>query len=1052
MANNNGASSAQRHGSTEHHSSSNIGLGASTSSNVDGTQSASVQEKPITIKQRRTLLSWKKAEGMKRYTSTTYHSTHTHQSSPEAEQPEAVEEIPPGDKKILRPIDAAYMPQPVESAWYAWWKKAGFFEPRPGDDAEVFSIPMPPPNITGALHMGHALAISIQDTLVRWNRMLGKKTLWTPGCDHAGIATQNVVENMLLRREGRTRHDIGRERFIELAHEWKEEHHVRINDALQRMGASVDWTREAFTMDDNFTAAVQETFVRLHEEGLIYRSDRLVNWCPKLNTAISNLEVVNMEIGGRTFLDVPGYEKKIEFGVLHHINYPIVEPGGAETIEIATTRPESIFGDTGIAVHPQDSRYQELIGKHAKHPFLDRLLPIVADESVSMDFGTGAVKVTPAHDFNDFAVGQRHGLDIVSIFNDDGTLNDNAGSFSGMKRFDARPAVIEQLKAEGLSKDFIERRLKPQWWMKTKEMANAAAQAVKDEQIKILPETAEKSFSRWMDECQDWCLSRQLWWGHRVPAYFVDIDGQPANDDNARWVTGRTESEARAKAAAKFPGQTFSLRQDPDVLDTWLSAALWPFASLGWPKETTDLKTFYPQSVLETGWDILFFWVARMVMLGLQLTGQVPFKEVYCHSLVRDSDGRKMSKSLGNVIDPVDVMDGIELQQLHAKLLTGNLDPKELATATKYQKTSFPQGIPDCGADALRFNLLSYMTGGGDINFDVKLIHANRRFCNKIFQATKYVLGKLGPDFIPSPSLTTTSTPSTTASLSLADRWILHKLATASRAANAALSARDFASLTSTLYQFWDTDLCRVYIEKTKRVFLRGTEAEALAAKHTLYDVLDAGLRLVHPVLPFLSEEMWQRLPRRAGDATPSVMVAAYPVYDASLDDAAAAEAYELLLSVAKAVRSLLDQYAVKQDGVVYLQLFDGAAADVCREQFYTIRSLVGRKVTSLTLLGAGDAGPAGCIPNPVSRTATAFLQLKGQVDIDAEVERATKKLGKAKEVLRKQQAVMQSEKYKTKASQKVREIEEQKLGNAQAEVEEYSKTLSLFQRLKLEL
>lgn len=621
------------------------------------------------------------------------------------------------------------MPQSVESAWYAWWKKAGFFEPRPDDNAEVFSMPMPPPNVTGALHMGHALTISIQDTLIRWNRMLGKKTLWTPGCDHAGIATQNVVENMLSRREGRTRHDVGREKFIELAHEWKEEHHARINDALERMGASVDWTREAFTMDDNFTAAVQETFVRLHEEGLIYRSDRLVNWCPKLNTAISNLEVVNMEIGGRTFLEVPGYEKKIEFGVLHHIKYRIGEPGGVETIEIATTRPESIFGDTGIAVHPDDGRHQELIGKHAKHPFLDRLLPIVADESVSMDFGTGAVKVTPAHDFNDFAVGQRHGLDIVSIFNDDGTLNDNAGSFAGMKRFDARPAVIEQLKAEGLyvkwvsnpmsiplcdrSKDFIERRLKPQWWMKTTEMATATAQAVREGQIKILPETAEKSFSRWMDDCQDWCLSRQLWWGHRVPAYFVDIDGQPADsDDNARWVTGRTESEARAKAAAKFPGQTFSLRQDPDVLDTWLSAALWPFASLGWPKETTDLKKFYPQSVLETGWDILFFWVARMVMLGLKLTGQVPFKEVYCHSLIRDSEGRKMSKSLGNVIDPIDVMDGIELQQLHAKLLTGNLDPKELATATKYQKTSFPQGIPDCGADALRFNLLSYMTGG----------------------------------------------------------------------------------------------------------------------------------------------------------------------------------------------------------------------------------------------------------------------------------------------------------------------------------------------------
>ena len=620
----------------------------------------------------------------------------------------------------------------VESAWYAWWEKEGFFKPEFTHDGEVkeegyFSIPEPPPNVTGRLHLGHALTNAIQDSLIRWNRMQGKTTLLLPGCDHAGIATQSVVENMLWRREKKTRHDLGRPKFVSTVWEWKEDYHRFINESLRRIGSSFDWTREAFTMDANLSAAVTETFVRLHEEGIIYRANRLVSWCVKLNTALSNLEVDNKELEGRTLLDVPGYDRKVEFGVITHFNYQL--DGSDEKIEVATTRPETMLGDSGIAVNPTDQRYTHLIGRFAKHPFVDRLMPIFADEYVDKEFGTGAVKITPAHDPNDFVLGQRHNLKFINILNDDGTMNHNTGKFEGTKRFDARYGVIAALKEKGLyvkwennpmkvplcikSKDVIEPIMKPQWWMKMQDLADNALKAVKDREIKIRPETAEKSFIRWLETINDWCLSRQLWWGHQIPAYFVTVEGTTGDESSDEsWVVGRTEDEAKAKAEQKFPGKNITLKRDEDVLDTWFSSGLWPFSTLGWPNKTHDLEKLYPQSLLETGWDIIFFWVARMIMLGIKLTGQVPFKEVYCHTLVRDSEGRKMSKSLGNVIDPLDVMDGIELQALQDKLKVGNLDPKELAIATKFQKTAFPDGIPECGADALRFSLANYTTGG----------------------------------------------------------------------------------------------------------------------------------------------------------------------------------------------------------------------------------------------------------------------------------------------------------------------------------------------------
>lgn len=750
--------------------------------------------------------------------------------------PPYVEETKKGDKKILKSLDddyhKAYIPSVVESAWYDWWEKSGFHKPQFKENGEVkdagyFVIPIPPPNVTGALHIGHALATSLQDALIRWNRMKGLTALYVPGCDHAGISTQSVVENMLYnRRNGTTRHDLGREKFVETVWEWKEEYHQKINKVMRRLGGSMDWDREAFTMDENLSAAVRKTFIQLHEEGLIYRANRLVNWCCKMNTALSNLEVDQKELEGSTKIDVPGYDKKIEFGSIWNFKYPI--DGTDEFIEVATTRPETMLGDSGVAVHPTDERYKHLIGKFVKHPFVDRKLPIFGDETVEKDFGTGAVKITPAHDFNDFKRGKEHNLEFINILNDNGTMNANAGSYEGKKRFDVRYEIISELEKLGLyvgksdnkmqiplcskSKDVIEPVMKPQWWMHMKPLAEPAIEAVRSGEIKLRPAQSEATYYRWMEGIDDWCLSRQLWWGHQVPAYYVKLEDGPEYDTDAdKWICDETEAGARQKAEAKFPGKSFTLERDPDCLDTWFSSGLWPFSTLGWPNlESNDYQKLYPTSFLETGWDILFFWVARMIMFGIKLTGKSPFKEVYNHSLIRDSEGRKMSKSLGNVIDPVDIMDGITLTALTDKLKTGNLAPKEIDRASKWQKSAFPDGIDECGADALRFSLINYTTGGGDISFDVKVMRSYRNFCNKIYQATKFVLGNLPKDFTPKPQ------GGKTGKESLPERWILHKLTIAARDVNNALEAREFSKGTQALHGYWLYELCDVYIENSK--------------------------------------------------------------------------------------------------------------------------------------------------------------------------------------------------------------------------------------------
>ncbi|KAK4043090.1 tRNA synthetases class I-domain-containing protein [Parachaetomium inaequale] len=905
--------------------------------------------------------------------------------------PKYVEQTPYGEKKVLGPLDSphhsAYIPGVVESAWDAWWTKMGFFEPEFTEDGQnlgpgAFVIPLPPPNVTGALHCGHALGTALEDLLVRWHRMRGYTTLYLPGCDHASISTQTVVEKMLWRRERKTRHDLGREKFLERALEWKDEYHTKINKVLHRLGGSFDWTREAFTMDPNISDAVVEAFVRLHDDGLIYRSNRLVNWCVQLNTTVSNLEVETLDLPGRTLLSVPGYDRKIEFGVLTYFKYPIAGSASSESIVVGTTRLETMLGDTAIAVHPDDGRYAHLVGKSARHPFVAaRLVPIIADaEAADPAFGTGAVKITPAHDATDFAVGVRHNLPFINILNDDGTMNGNAGArFEGRKRYDVRCALEEELTKMGLlvkkepnpmairlcvkSRDVIEPVMKPQWWMRMRELAGPAMDAVRSGEVKIRPETANKSYFQWLENINDWCLSRQLWWGHQIPAYRVNFAGEPldgeGSDDDETWVVARSEAEAREKAQKRFPGREFSLERDPDVLDTWFSSALWPFATLGWPNETHDMRNLFPTSVLE---------IARMIMVSLKLTGQVPFREVYCHSLIRDAQGRKMSKSLGNVLDPVAVMEGISLEALQESLKAGNLDEAEYTTASKNQKLSFPNGIPECGADALRFSLISYTTGGGDVNFDIKVMAGYRRFCNKIYQATKFVLGKLPADYVPPPKLAKTGKES------LAERWILYRLNAAARAVHDALDKREFSRSAQAVYRYWYDDVCDVFIETSKAV-LQDESSEARASTiDTLYAAVEGGLTLIHPFMPFLSEELWQRLPRRRGDSTPSIVKARYPEYDAALDDVGAADKFELVISCAKGVRSLVAELAIKKGGVGYIVCRDPADLGLLQAEITQVKSLVGKAVASLAV-EEGESLAAGCAAFPVSPTTTVYLK-----------------------------------------------------------------------------
>uniref|UniRef100_A0A673YM25 valine--tRNA ligase n=1 Tax=Salmo trutta TaxID=8032 RepID=A0A673YM25_SALTR len=797
---------------------------------------------------------------------------------------------PPGEKKdVLSALPDSYSPQYVEAAWYSWWEKQGYFKPEYGPNPRgVFMMCIPPPNVTGSLHLGHALTNAIQDCLTRWHRMRGETTLWNPGCDHAGIATQVVVEKKLMRERGMSRHDLGRDQFIQEVWKWKNEKGDRIYHQLKKLGSSLDWDRACFTMDPKLSYAVQEAFIRLHEDGVIYRSKRLVNWSCTLNSAISDIEVDKKELTGRTLLPVPGYKDKVEFGVLVSFSYKI--EGSDEEVIVATTRIETMLGDSAVAVHPADPRYQHLKGKMVLHPFSVRNLVSLSPP--------GAVKITPAHDHNDYEVGNRHNLAFINILDENGLLINVPAPFLGMKRFEARKAVLQALKDRGQfketkdnpmvvpvcsrSKDIVEPLLKPQWYVDCADMGKQAADSVREGRLKIIPDHHHKTWFNWLDNIRDWCISRQLWWGHRIPAYFVTVT-DPSDMDGHYWVSGRTEEAARDKAAKRFNVSTdkITLRQDEDVLDTWFSSGIFPFSIFGWPNETQDLSVFYPGSLLETGHDILFFWVARMVMMGLKLTGKLPFKEVYLHAVVRDAHGRKMSKSLGNVIDPLDVITGISLEGLYAQLQDSNLDPVEVEKAKQGQKSDYPTGIPECGTDALRFALCAYTSQGRDINMDVNRILGYRHFCNKLWNAVKFAMRTLGDNFVPSEK----------AQESVSDRWILSRLCSAVGQCNAGFQAYDFPAITTAIYNFWLYELCDVYLESVKPVFSRaeedsGSRSQAVVCRQTLFTCLETGLRLLAPIMPFVGEELYQRLPRRRSqDGHPSIHVTPYPETEEGLID-----------------------------------------------------------------------------------------------------------------------------------------------------------------------
>lgn len=980
--------------------------------------------------------------------------------------PEFIDKTVPGEKKILASLDdpafKSYNPKNVESSWYEWWVKEGVFEPEFTESGDIkpeglFTIPAPPPNVTGALHIGHALTVSLQDTLIRYNRMKGKTVLYIPGFDHAGIATQSVVEKQIWKTEKKTRHDFGREKFVGKVWDWKDQYHKHIKNQFKKLGASYDWSREAFTLSPELSESVAEAFVRLHEDGTIYRDNRLVNWSVKLNTAISNLEVENKTIGGKTLLSVPGYENKIEFGVLTSFAYPVEDSD--EKLIIATTRPETMFGDTGIAVHPKDDRYKHLHGKFVIHPFVDRKIPIITDsEAVDMEFGTGAVKITPAHDNNDYNTGKRNKLEFINILTDDGLLNENCGSeWQGMKRFDARAAVLEKLQEKGLlidqkdnemsiptcsrSGDVIEPLLKPQWWVNQKDMAQDAMKAVKEGRINIAPKVSEADFFRWLENIQDWCISRQLWWGHRCPVYYINIEGkEDQRMNNDYWVAGRSIEAALEKANARFPNDKFTLEQDEDVLDTWFSSGLWPISTLGWPNKTKDMEMFAPMSLLETGWDILFFWVVRMILLGLKLTGEVPFSEVFCHSLVRDAQGRKMSKSLGNVVDPLDVITGIPLQKLHDKLLDGNLDARELKKATEGQKLSYPNGIPECGTDALRFALCAYTTGGRDINLDILRVEGYRKFCNKMYQATKFVLGRLGGDYVPP------KTSDLTGNESLVEKWILHKLSHASDVAGKSLDNRDFFESTNAVYNFW-YDLCDIYIENSKSLIQDGTETQKKSAQDTLYTCIDGALRMIHPFMPFITEEMWQRLPRRESENIKTIAKAPYPTFVEQFDNQKALDDYNLVIEITKGARSLLSQYNILKNGQIFIESGNEDIYSMVQNQQDSIVSLI-KGVEEIKAVKSSSEVPSGCALQSINTECTVHVLVKGQIDIDQEITKVNKKLTTAKEFQSKNDDSIS--KFTEKTKPQAKEAAFKRADNYKAEIEGYEQTIDILEKLKL--
>jgi len=900
-------------------------------------------------------------------------------------------------------LDKTYDPHAIESRWYELWERNGHFQPR--GDGPPFCIMIPPPNVTGTLHMGHAFQDTIMDALIRYHRMSGDRTLWQPGSDHAGIATQMVVERQLA-QEGTGRHDLGREAFIQRVWQWKEQSGNQISVQLRRMGASPDWSRERFTMDEGLSKAVVETFVQLYDEDLIYRGERLVNWDPVLHTAVSDLEVVSEE----------------EQGHIWRLRYPLVD--GSGHVVVGTTRPETMLGDTAVAVHPDDERYRHLVGKTVTLPLTGREIPIVADDYVDPAFGTGCLKITPAHDFNDYAVGERHDLPRINVFNPDATINDNAPeAYRGLDRFDARERVIADLDAAGLLESVekhrmmiprgdrtgavIEPYLTNQWFVRAKPLAEPAVEAVRDGRIRFVPGNWAKTYFNWMEEIQDWCISRQIWWGHRIPAWY-DADGNI--------YVAHTEADARTRYGL---ADDLALERDSDVLDTWYSSALWPFSTLGWPEDTEALRTFYPTSVLVTGFDIIFFWVARMIMFGLKFMGDVPFGEVYIHGLVRDSEGQKMSKSKGNVLDPIDLIDGIDAESLVEKRTRGLMQPQMRESIARMTRDHFPGGIPAFGTDALRFTFAALASTGRDIRFDLGRVEGYRNFCNKLWNATRYVLMNTeGQD---------TGLDGSEVELTMADRWIVSRLQVTERAVQQHFAGYRFDLASQAIYEFtWD-EYCDWYLELAKTVLTDddASTARQRGTRRTLVRVLEALLRLLHPVMPYITEELWQKVAPLAGRDGKTIMLAPYPrAQDELLDPEAVAEIHWLQRVVLE-VRRIRSEMNLAPGQRVALRLAGGDAGD---------RETVERQRAALTALARLESIEWITDEEQAPQAATALvgdlkllIPLAGLIDKEAELARLDKQTGKLEQEIERVDRKLGNTSFVEKAPREVVDRERSK-------------------------